>query len=153
MPKITFMNEQVTVEVQAGTNLLDAAERNGIDVFRGLWPGLHCGVPPFFAKGSCNRCKLWVTPLADGAVNAKTKKETSGLRLNGAISASGNLRLACQVTVSGDVEVRTRAGGPARKLNMEWAADPRPSKWKDRWDAAKAGGGGGEEEAEEEAGA
>jgi ferredoxin len=151
VPKITFMNEQVTVEVPAGTNLLDAAEQGGIDVFRGIWPGLHCGVAPFFARGSCNRCKLWVSPLAEGAVNPKTRKETSGLRLNGTIPASGNLRLACQVTVSGDVEVRTRAGGPERKPNPDWAPDPRPSKWKERWETAKAGGGGGEEEPEEEA--
>ena len=41
-----------------------------------------------------------------------------------------------------------------RQRNADWAADPRPSKWKERWEAAKAGGGGGEEdEPEEEASA
>src|SRR5437762_13704245 len=102
------MNEQVTVDVPAGTTLLDAAEKNGIDVFRGIWPGFHCGTPPFFVRGSCNRCKLWVSPLAPGAINEKTGKEKARFRVNGTIPAMGNLRLACQVLVSGDVEVRTR---------------------------------------------
>ena len=88
----------------------------------------------------CKRCKLWATPLAPGALNAPTAKEKS-------LPQNGIIRLACQTVVSGDCEVRTFAVGPERvKVTTEWVADPRPSKWRDRWDKAKAGGGGGEEE-------
>ena len=147
MPKVTFMNELKTVEVPAGATLLEAAEQNGIDIFRGIWPSFHCGVFPFVSKGSCNRCKLWVTPLVPGAINERTSKEKSRLRMfNGSMPLTGNMRLACQVKLTGDCEVRTRVGGPEHTPDTVWNADPRPSKWKDRWTAAKAAGGGGDEE-------
>ena len=45
------------------------------------------------------------------------------------------MRLACQAVVHGDVEVRTRAGFEEFvKPNPDWAPDPRPWKWKERWD-------------------
>lgn len=130
MPKVTFQNELITVEVAPGRNLLEIAEDSGIEVFRGIWPGLHCDR----MKGWCNRCKLWATPLAPGALNERTSKEKARFRLNGRLPSGGNMRLACQVIVSGDCEVRTRAGAPPRTLNAEWAPDPRPSKWRDRWE-------------------
>ena len=106
MPKVDFEREGVTVEARAGQTLLEVAESAGIDVFRGIWPTLHCGSRP----GWCNRCKLWVHPDSDGAVNPPTAKETARLRLNGRVH--GEQRLACQVQVRGDVRVHTRAGGP-----------------------------------------
>lgn len=124
MPKVTFQNEIVTVDVPAGTTLLDAAQKAGVDVFRGLWSDYHCPTFPFSSYGSCNRCKVWVTGLSPDAVNPRTRKEIQGWRVNGALPAIGNQRLACQVVVQGDVEVRTRAGGPPRAQTTEWLPDP-----------------------------
>ncbi len=124
MPKVTFQNEIVTVEVPAGTTLLDAAQKAGVDVFRGLWSDYHCPAFPFGSYGSCNRCKVWVSASAPDAVNPRTKKEIQRWRVNGALPSTGNQRLACQVVVSGDVEVRTRTGGPPRPLTTEWLPDP-----------------------------
>ncbi|HEX2569830.1 MAG TPA: hypothetical protein VH877_09760 [Polyangia bacterium] len=129
MPKVTFVNEQVTVEAKPGENLLEVCERNEINVFRGLFQGFHCGS----AKGWCNRCKVWATPLQPGAVNERTGAEKRRLRLNGVIPLHGTMRLACQVVVQGDVEVRTRSGFEV-KPNAEWQPDPRPFKWKERWE-------------------
>ena len=129
MPKITFMNELVTVEVPAGKNLLAAAEEAGVEVFRNMWPQLHCrGAQPHYwlpLLGHCGRCQVWVNPLAEGALNARTSSEKK--------LPAGTVRLACEVIVSGDCEVRTRVGGPARKPSASWEADPRPWKWKERW--------------------
>jgi ferredoxin len=124
------MNELVTVEAPAGKNLLELAEEHGISVFRGIWPELHCQR----TMGWCNRCKVWVTGLQPNAINPRTKKEQSRYRLGGAIPPGGNMRLACQVIVQGDCEVRTRAGGPERARDAEWAPDPRDFKWRERWE-------------------
>jgi ferredoxin len=143
LPKVRFDREDITIEAKPGQNLLEVCETSGISVFRGMWPDLHCGD----SKGWCNRCKVWVKPSAEGAINPPTGKETSPLRLNGRVS--GTMRLACQVKVSGDVVVYTRIGGPAVKRNQQWDANDEPSKWKDRWNNRKPAGAG--EEAEEAA--
>jgi ferredoxin len=146
LPKVRFEREDITIEAKPGQNLLRLAESAGISVFRGMWPDLHCDGP----GGWCNRCKVWVKPLTEGAINPPTKTETSPFRLNGRVR--GNQRLACQVTVNGDVVVHTRVGGPPVKPNMNWQASPEPSKWKERWENRKAGGSEkDEEEAADEA--
>ena len=130
MPKVTFLNEQRTVEARAGQTLLEVADANGVNLFRGLFQGLHCKR----VHGWCNRCKVWAAPLATGALNEKTSAEKRRIRLNGTIPAVGTLRLACQAVVNGDVEVRTRAGFMPPAPSLTWDADPRPSKWRDRWE-------------------
>lgn len=105
MPKVEFEREGVTVDARAGQTLLEVAEAAGVEIFRGIWPGLRCRRRP----GWCNRCKLWVAAETPDAINPPTVKERARLRLNGRVQ--GAMRLACQVTVSGDVRVHTRAGG------------------------------------------
>jgi ferredoxin len=142
LPKVRFEREDITVEAKPGANLLQVAEQAGISVFRGMWPELHCSR----GSGWCNRCKVWVKPLSEGAVNPPTREETSRFRLNGRVH--GNQRLACQVTVSGDVAVHTRVGGPPVQRNVDWQPGTENTKWKERWANRKAGGA---DEAEETA--
>jgi ferredoxin len=127
MPKVRFEREQIVVDAQPGTTVLEAAEKAGIDVFRGMWPGLHCKR----VTGWCNRCKVWVKPDSPNGINPPTAKEKMP-RLNGRVS--GTMRLACQVQVTGDVTVHTRAGGPEVQRNPTWEATPEPSAWKERWE-------------------
>lgn len=148
VPKVTFLNEQITVEASAGKNLLEIAEESGIDVFRGIWPNLHCGASSGPTRsGWCGRCKVWLTERSTGAASARTSAEARRVRLNGALPAHGTMRLACQVIVQGDCDVRTRAGFTIRP-NLTWEADPRSFKWRERWDhrndepAPKAGEAG-----------
>ena len=143
--KVRYEREDNTVEAKAGQNLLQVAEKAGISVFRGMWPELHCGG----SSAWCNRCKVWVKPLAEGAVNPPTGKETSPLRINGRVH--GNQRLACQVVLSGDVVVHTRVGGPAVQQNQDWQASTESSKWKDRWTNRKTGPAAAADDAEETA--
>lgn len=128
LPKVMFLNELVTVEAKVGQTLLEVADENGIELFRGIWPGLHCGR----VLGWCNRCKLWATGATPEALNPRTGKEKTSLRLNGALPKEGTMRLACQAVVSGDVEVRTRSGF-IQKQSLTWEPDPRHFKWQDRW--------------------
>ncbi len=130
MPKVVFLNEQCTVEAKPGQTLLQVAEENGINLFRGIWPGLHCGS----VTGWCNRCKVWASGLAPGAINERTSKEKRRFRINGALPSYGTARLACQVVLQGDCEVRTRPGFPHPVQTLEWQSDPRSSKWRDRWE-------------------
>lgn len=129
MPKVTFLNEQITVEAEPGQTVLQVADKHGINLFRGLFQELHCNR----ISGWCNRCKVWATGLGPEAINPRTAKENIRLRLNGALPKHGNMRLACQVVVSGDCEVRTRSGF-TQSQSLEWAPDPRHFKWRDRWD-------------------
>ena len=116
MPKVEFEREGLTVEARAGQTLLEVAEGAGIDVFRGIWPQLHCGT----RTGWCNRCKVWVRADGADAVNPPTAKERARLRLNGRVG--GDLRLACQVELRGDVRVHTRAGGPTVRPSLAGGA-------------------------------
>jgi hypothetical protein len=77
---------------------------------------------------------VWAAPVVPGAINEKTRTELRS-RINGTVPAHGTMRLACQAVVNGDIEVRTRAGFEEFvKPNPDWAPDPRPSKWKERWE-------------------
>jgi ferredoxin len=116
VPKVEFEREGIVAEARPGQSLLDVAEDAGVELFRGIWPGLHCGR----RRGWCNRCKVWVRSQSEGAVNPPTGKEQARLRLNGRIT--GTMRLACQVEVRGDVQVHTRAGGPGQSPSLAGGA-------------------------------
>lgn len=112
MPKVEFEREGVVVDARAGQTLLEIADANGVELFRGLWPELHCKS----RRGWCNRCKVWVRAESATAINPPTPKETARLRLNGRVR--GSMRLACQVEVRGNVQVQTRAGGPPPRPSL-----------------------------------
>jgi len=102
VPKVQFLNELVEVEVKSGTTLLQAAEQAGVDVHRGFWDRMNCR-----GLGFCGSCKVWVTPRAPGALNH------AGWRERMRYTIRGSLRLGCLTRVLGDVDVRTKPGGPA----------------------------------------
>jgi ferredoxin len=145
LPKVTFEREDVVVEARAGQTVLEVAETQGISVFRGMWPSLHCER----VRGWCNRCKVWVKPSQPNAVNAPTAAERFPLRPNGRVH--GTLRLACQVQISDDIVVHTRAGGPPVVQTTHWEPVPGPTKWKERWEKRHEGKGKGEEDEPEAA--
>jgi len=145
LPKVRFEREDVIVDAQNGQTVLEVAEQAGIDVFRGMWPGLHCRR----IHGWCNSCKVWVKPDSPSSVNPPTGAERFPIRLNGRVQ--GTLRLACQVKVQGDLEVHTRIGGPRVRENVNWQASTEPSKWKERWEKRHEKGADKEEDAAEEA--
>ncbi|RMG20635.1 MAG: hypothetical protein D6729_02455 [Deltaproteobacteria bacterium] len=95
MPKIWFENEEEWVEVPRGITVREAALKHGIIVNRFA---LNCG-----GRGlpGCN-CKVWIRS-ADGQVSGKTCWEKIPGRY-----LHGELRLACQAKVLGDLVVVTQ---------------------------------------------
>jgi len=95
MPKIYFKNEELTVEVEAGTTVKAAADAAGIVVRR---TSVNCG-----GRGlpGCS-CKVWVRG-PERAVSPKSFVE----RIPGRTMV-GELRLACQAKVFGDLTVATQ---------------------------------------------
>jgi hypothetical protein len=91
MPKVTFVNENRTVEVVAGRKISDVAAELGIAVCREEFAGTGIGNYTVWIKG------------ADGCVSAPGFWEKlSGIR--------GWRRLANKTKILGDVEIFTQAG-------------------------------------------
>ena len=96
--KVEFEREGVLVEADAGQTLLAVAEAAGVELFRGLWPELHCRR----RTGWCRRCVVWVAE--DGGAATR--------------------RLACKVAVRSETRVHTRAGGPMPPPSLRTGAPP-----------------------------
>jgi ferredoxin len=111
MPKITFVNEKLEIEVPQGSNLRDEAKKAGIVTNPGLFKVLNC-----MGHGSCGSCKILVK---DGMQNLSGKgfmEKLTLLRMFSSIGHEDEMRLACQCTVNGDCKVVTNPP-------MNWSGD------------------------------
>jgi 2Fe-2S ferredoxin len=91
MPKVTFANQEgLAVEVDAGTSLLEAAQKCGAHV------GESCG-----GNCACSTCHVWVT---DGADSLSEMEEAEDDRLDMGFDVREESRLACQAKL-GDEDV------------------------------------------------
>lgn len=86
MPKVTFKNDNLTVECPTGTKLVDLSESKGASI------NYSC------KEGVCLTCLINVVSGMEH-LNAKTENEKSTLE---AFGAQANQRLACQVVINGD---------------------------------------------------
>jgi ferredoxin len=115
MPAIYFENEHKSLDVLPGTNLRKAALKSGIKLYNPLSRVFHVNVNLGSLKLPCSSD---IIELVDGkGVNPRSPAEEKVLQ--GRIlkrKLTPNLRLACQVQVSGDVRVRTR---PAVEIDRE----------------------------------
>lgn len=113
MPKVTFVNEHRTVEVEKGRKISDVAAELGIAVCRESFAGTGIGDYTIWVKG------------AEGSVSPPGFWE----KLMG---ARGLKRFANKVQILGDVEVFTQGGiGDRLKSPRPVAAPPNPSKDKE----------------------
>lgn len=106
MPTIKFVNEKQTVEVPAGTNLRKAARQAGVEVYSGIHKTLHCP-----GLGMCTTCRVRIVKGVEN-VNAQSIREKAGMVLHPIamfhrLGQEDSLRLSCQTTVEGDIEVET----------------------------------------------
>ena len=93
MPRVTFQPAGRTVEVAAGTLVIDAAEEAGVGL------PANCG-----GVCACTTCHVWVE---DGLASLSEVEEREDDRLQEAAGLSARSRLACQAKVgSQDVVVR-----------------------------------------------
>src|SRR5262245_5550873 len=122
MPKVTFLNEAVTLNAPSGKTLLELAKEADVNLFRGFWKSYNCG-----GRGLCPGagCTVWVTEREPQAAGSKTGREKLHFRMR------GTMRLACQAHVQGECEVRSQPGAMMeQRPNMTWEPDPAPSRWK-----------------------
>jgi 2Fe-2S ferredoxin len=93
MARVTFQPDGRTVEVAAGTLLIDAAEAAGV-----FLPG-NCG-----GVCACTTCHVWVE---SGAETLSPPGEREEDKLDEALGVRADSRLGCQARVGGgDVVVR-----------------------------------------------
>ncbi len=109
MPKVTFVNEKETIEVEAGSNLRQVALQAGIALYNGVERYLNCR-----GMGMCGTCKVLVKSGMEN-LNRKTLMEKANfsmhpLSLLSAIGHENEMRLACQVHVKGDCSIETTPG-------------------------------------------
>ena len=86
MPKVTFKNDNMTVDCPAGTKLVDLAESKGASI------NFSC------KEGVCLTC---IVNVVSGEKNLSPKTENEKSTLE-AFGAKPNQRLACQVVINGD---------------------------------------------------
>jgi ferredoxin len=89
-PQVRFLPSGRTLRVAPGTNLLEAARAAGLPIAQA------CS-----GEGLCARCAVRVL-RGDAGVSAETARESEAKRRN---RVAPELRLACQVVPSADVDV------------------------------------------------
>lgn len=89
MPLVSFLDDDLTEDVPAGTKMATAAENAGASLLFGC------------RSGNCGKCRIRVKSGAEN-LSAPQEKELSFLRL---IEAKANERLACQVRINGDCAI------------------------------------------------
>lgn len=105
MPKVTFVNEHRTVEVERGASLRYAALENGVPLYC-MWFGLS-KLANCHGNGLCWTDRVRVSPA--GAVSPRTPLEKAMTQV-GTMPKNRDprVRLACQVQIFEDCEVVTR---------------------------------------------
>jgi ferredoxin len=116
MPTITFVNEKKEIQVAEGANLRKEALAAGINLYDGI-NGFGAGINKVVnchGFGHCGTCKVKITKgIENAAPMGMVEKFT--LKYNplspALFSYIGNedtMRLACKVSVMGDMTVETR---------------------------------------------
>lgn len=110
MPKVHFIREEKVIEVPAGSNLRKEALKAGINLYPGPFKVLNCR-----GFAVCASCRVI---LRNGTIR-NTGPKTMAERLTpwhnplyafATIGHEDEMRLACQTTVMGDIEVLTMPG-------------------------------------------
>jgi len=102
MPKVKFLRENVELAVPEGANLRKEAMRANIELYRGIHRYLNCR-----GNALCGSCAV---SIKGGRENCSTAGFREKLRLLLSylpIGREGEIRLACQVRVLGDIQVET----------------------------------------------
>jgi ferredoxin len=99
VPTITFMRENIQVEVPEGDHVRYPGLEHDVPVYCGLWKFANC-----HGNGLCGTDRVAVSPSTN--TNDLTFMEKFWLRKDR--KKNPNIRLACQVEVFGDVTVETQ---------------------------------------------
>jgi ferredoxin len=99
VPTITFVRENIQVEVPEGDHVRYPALENDVPVYCGLWKFANC-----HGNGLCGTDRVAVAPTNN--TNPLTFMEKFWLRKD--LKKNPNMRLSCQVEVYGNVTVDTQ---------------------------------------------
>ena len=94
MLKVHFEKENRTIEAEEGENLREASIRNKFSIYPHITKILNCR-----GRGLCTACTVQVL---SGKIGPKNEVETEKLN-----KKPENFRMACQVTVTDNLVVRT----------------------------------------------
>lgn len=100
MHKVTFLPQNVTVEIEEGKSILDAAEDNGVALDHAC--GGNC---------ACSTCHVWVR---QGKEHLNEIGDEEAEQLDEAWGLNMHSRLGCQCRPTGDVVVEI----PEYTVNM-----------------------------------
>lgn len=108
MPTVTFVNEKVTADAEAGEDLRSVALQNGVQLYEGPHKIVNC-----LGFGLCGSCNVIVksgsencTPLTFKEKLGKWTNPVLGVKIMS--NDDADVRLACQTKIDGDVEVQTK---------------------------------------------
>lgn len=99
MLEIHFPKQNRTIKVESGVNLREAAIANKLSVYPHILKIFNCR-----GRGLCTSCKV---EIVSGKVDPRNDVETEKLKS----SKNPHVRLACQVTVTDNLIVRTHVRG------------------------------------------
>ncbi|MBE9032597.1 (2Fe-2S)-binding protein [filamentous cyanobacterium LEGE 11480] len=111
MPTITAQGQTFTCEL--GANLRRVLLQQGVALYNGGAAVINCR-----SLGTCGTCAVQI----DGSVSPLTWKERTRLALP-PHQGTGDRRLACQVKVLGDIQVRKLDGFWGQGETVVWCAD------------------------------
>ena len=116
MPVVKFIKEKKEIEVAQGTNLRRAALSAGVNLYQGL-NGIGASLNQFvncLGLGMCGTCKVLIKK---GVENVSPMGTLEKIKFHcpvpdpmpclSFIGHEAEMRLACQATVNGDIEVET----------------------------------------------
>ncbi len=117
MPTITFVHEKKEIQVPEGANLRKEALRAGINVYNGF-NGIGAGLNKIInchGLGLCGTCRVLINKGLENASPMSTMEKAKfrvpvpdPLPCLAYIGHEDNMRLACCVTVHGDMTVDTK---------------------------------------------
>ena len=97
MPVISFIKQNRELAVESDANLREAAINEYLSVYPHLFKILNCR-----GNSLCGTCAV---EIVSGQVDPPNEKEEQ--KLKGRLKKNPNIRLACQLTVKGDMAIRT----------------------------------------------
>ncbi|MFQ5672450.1 MAG: 2Fe-2S iron-sulfur cluster-binding protein [Nitrospinales bacterium] len=97
MPVVSFVNQKRKITVETGANLREAAIKEYISVYPHVFKILNCR-----GNSLCGTCAV---EIVSGQVDPPNDREKE--KLKNRLKKNPNIRLACQLTVKDDLEVRT----------------------------------------------
>ncbi len=108
MPTVKFLNEKQSIEVPAGSNLRKEALKAGVELYQGIHKHALFNCHGLSVCGSCRvLIKKGMENTNAAGVLERFTPIHNPLMAMAKIGHEDEMRLACQTTVNGDIEVET----------------------------------------------